>query len=495
MSNRRRKRTSMTLEAVHVGCLLRWRRAVARVLVLVVLLALSAGDAAAQQRQVPASQVEIQLSFAPLVEKSAPAVVNIYTRKQVRNRQITPLFDDPFFRRFFGEFGAPLDRSQRRQQNALGSGVIVSSDGLIVTNLHVIEGADEVRVVLADRREFEAQVVASDEKTDLAVLRVDAAGKALPHLSFRNSDELKVGDLVLAIGNPFGVGQTVTSGIVSALSRKISGPSDIRAFIQTDAAINPGNSGGALISMDGRLVGINTAIFSNSGGSLGIGFAIPSNLVKAVIRGIGAGGRLIRPWLGASGQTVTADIAQSLGMARPTGVLVNDIYEGASAWNAGIRPGDVILAVNGHEVNDPQDLLYRVATLPIGDTVVLRIANAGVTRAVRLALAPPPEVPARAQRELAGEQPLAGAVMANLSPALADELGLDPFLRGVVVMQIRRGSHAHRAGFQHGDVIAAVNGLTTPTVGEIDGALGAAVDLWRINFQRDGRTRTLVFRR
>ncbi len=495
MSRRPRQLASLTREAVHVGYLLRWCRDVAGIAALAVLLAAPAGDATAQQRQVPASEAEIQLSFAPLVEKSAPAVVNIYTRKQVRNRQITPLFDDPFFRRFFGEFGVPLDRPQRRQQNALGSGVIVSADGLIVTNLHVIEGADEVRVVLADRREFEAQVVASDEKTDLAVLRVDAAGKALPNLSFRDSDELRVGDLVLAIGNPFGVGQTVTSGIVSALSRKISGPSDIRAFIQTDAAINPGNSGGALISMDGRLVGINTAIFSKSGGSLGIGFAIPSNLVKAVIRGIGAGGRLIRPWLGASGQTVTADIAQSLGMARPTGVLVNDIYEGASAWNAGIRPGDVILAVNGHEVNDPQDLLYRVATLPVGDTVVLRIANAGATRAVRLALAPPPEVPAREQRELAGEQPLAGAVMANLSPALADELGLDPFLRGVVVMQIRRGSHAHRAGFQPGDVIAAVNGLTTPTVGEVNDALGAAVDLWRINFQREGRTRTLVFRR
>ena len=481
------------LEAVPGGCLLRWRRAVA--MVVAVLLASATGSASAEQRQVPSSRDEIHLSFAPLVEKSAPAVVNIYTRQQVRGRQFAPLFDDPFFRRFFGEFGVPLDQPRQRSQNALGSGVIVRADGLIVTNLHVIEGADEVRIVLADRREFEARVVASDEKTDLAVLRVDTGGARLPFLRFRNSDELKVGDLVLAIGNPFGVGQTVTSGIVSALSRKISGPSDIRAFIQTDAAINPGNSGGALVSMDGRLVGINTAIFSKSGGSLGIGFAIPSNLVKAVIQGVGSGGRLVRPWLGAGGQTVTADIAQSLGMARPTGVLVNDVYEGASAWQAGIRPGDVILAVNGHEVNDPQDLLYRVATLPVGDTVVLRVTKGGATRAVRLALAPPPEVPPRDDRKLDGRQPLAGALVANLSPALSDELGLDPFLRGVVVMQIRGGSHAHRAGFRPGDVIAGVNGTATHTVRELAGALGATANLWRINFLRDGRARTLVFQR
>lgn len=487
----RRPDQSMTCKAVLWGCLLRLRTAI----VALTLVGLLAETAHADTSRIPTSKGEIQLSFAPLVEKSAPAVVNIFTRKIMRQRQRSPLFDDPFFQRFFGEFGFSLDRQERQPANALGSGVIVSGDGLIVTNLHVIEGADEVRVVLSDRREFEAKVIAADEKTDLAVLRVQAEGEILPHLAFRDSDEVKVGDLVLAIGNPFGVGQTVTSGIVSALSRKIAGPSDIRAFIQTDAAINPGNSGGALISMDGRLVGINTAIFSKSGGSLGIGFAIPSNLVKAVIRGIESGGRLIRPWLGASGQAVTSDIANSLGMARPTGVLINDVYEGASAWQAGLRASDIILAVNGHEVNDPQDLLYRVATLPVGDTVVLRVSKGGATRALRLTLAPPPEMPSRNASDLNGEHPLGGATVANMSPALADEIGLDPFLRGVVIFEIKRGSHAHRSNFRPGDVIAEINRDTIRTVADIGRALKAAGGRWRIEFQREGRSRTLVFQR
>ncbi|MEK9725327.1 MAG: trypsin-like peptidase domain-containing protein, partial [Rhodospirillaceae bacterium] len=218
------------------------------------------------------------------------------------------LFDDPFFKRFFGDgFGVPLNQPETRRQNSLGSGVIVDPAGVIVTNRHVIQGADEIQVILADRREFRATVMATDAKTDLAVLNVDTGGRKLPHIELQDSDDLEVGDLVLAIGNPFGVGQTVTSGIVSALARTRVGISDYQFFIQTDAAINPGNSGGALVTMDGRLAGVNTAIFSRGGGSIGIGFAIPANMVASVINAAVAGGEIHRPWLGAAGQLVTSE--------------------------------------------------------------------------------------------------------------------------------------------------------------------------------------------
>ncbi len=311
----------------------RWAgRALALLATVVPLVSVPAHGAT---RQAPRSAEQVQLSFAPLVKRAAPAVVNIYARKVVRARAASPLFDDPFFRRFFGDdpfFGRPANRVQ----NSLGSGVIVGGDGLIVTNRHVIAGADEITVVLADRREFDAAILRTDERTDLSVLHIDTEGEVLPSLTLGDSDGLEVGDLVLAIGNPFGVGQTVTSGIVSALARTTVGVSDYRFFIQTDAAINPGNSGGALIDLDGRLVGINTAIFSRSGGSHGIGFAIPSNMVAAVVGGGLRGGRLVRPWLGAWGQSVTADLADSLGLARPIGVLIDNVHEGGPACRPAI---------------------------------------------------------------------------------------------------------------------------------------------------------------
>ncbi|MEX1147469.1 MAG: trypsin-like peptidase domain-containing protein, partial [Sphingomonadales bacterium] len=241
------------------------------------------GGATAQERAVPQSQADVQLSFAPVVKAVTPAVVNIYTRRVVRSDpQASPFFDDPFFRRFFGD-GPAMGTPRERVQRSLGSGVIVSADGIIVTSHHVIGEADQITVALYDRREFEAEVVLSDESTDLAVLRIDTEGEELPHLELRDSDTLEVGDLVLAIGNPFGVGQTVTSGIVSAVARTNVGVSDYQFFIQTDAAINPGNSGGALVTLDGKLAGINTAIYSRTGGSIGIGFAIPSNMVGSVV--------------------------------------------------------------------------------------------------------------------------------------------------------------------------------------------------------------------
>ncbi|HRX40540.1 MAG TPA: trypsin-like peptidase domain-containing protein, partial [Parvularculaceae bacterium] len=274
------------------------------------------------QRVAPQSMAEVHLSFAPIVEKTSPAVVNVFTRSTI-NRTT----GDPFFDRFFNV--GP------REQQSLGSGVIVSPDGVIVTNNHVIDGAQEIKVVFADRREFAAKKMFTDPQTDVAVLKIEA-GEALPFLEFGNSDALEVGDVVLAIGNPFGVGQTVTSGIVSALARTAVSISDYQFFIQTDAAINPGNSGGALVDINGNLIGINTAIYSRSGGSNGIGFAIPARLVQQVIRSAMNGGELKRPWIGASTDSVSADVARVLKLDRPAGAIVSEIWPGGPAAAAGI---------------------------------------------------------------------------------------------------------------------------------------------------------------
>src|SRR5262249_25126578 len=332
---------------------------------VVLIAAAFAGAVAAQERRVP-TQSELRLSYAPVVQHVAPAVVNVYAAKVVQNRN--PLLDDPIFRRFFGVPGSGGNQLPR----SLGSGVIVDASGLVVTNNHVIEGADEVKVSLSDKREFEATLVLKDPRTDLAVLRIKEGHEQFPVLDFADSDALQVGDVVLAIGNPFGVGQTVTHGIVSAVARTMVGISDYRFFIQTDAAINPGNSGGALVSMDGKLVGINTAIFSRDGGgsigiglaipanmgrtlmpgggtgeergrSIGIGFAIPANMVRTVLPGVGTGEKLVRAWFGASGQNVTSDIASSMGLTRPVGVLLTDVYPGGPADRAGLKRGDVVL--------------------------------------------------------------------------------------------------------------------------------------------------------
>jgi len=455
------------------------------------LALLAAKGVGAGEKQIPSSRADIQKSFAPLVKKVAPSVVNIYARKIVRRRGGSLLFDDPFFRRFFRDapgFGLPREQLK----NSLGSGVIVRSDGLIVTNNHVIAGADQINVVLADRRKFAATIVTTDEKTDLAILKIQPGNSKLPFLELGNSDDLEVGDLVLAIGNPFGVGQTVTSGIVSALARTSVTSSDLNFFIQTDAAINPGNSGGALISMDGKLVGVNTAIFSKSGGSLGIGFAIPTNMVRAVMTGITNGGRLVRPWLGASGQGVSQDIATSLAMERPTGVLINRVYETGSAAKAGLRVGDVILTINKHEVDDPKALNFRIATLPVGDTAQFRILRRKGIVTLNVRLSPPPEIPPRNITALAGVQPLSGAKVANMSPALAEELGVDSFAKGVVLIELERGSAASRLGFRPGDFIRSVNGEQIKAVTQLHSLLNSKPDRWDISIDRGGKSLNLT---
>ncbi|WP_226886938.1 Do family serine endopeptidase [Nisaea nitritireducens] len=449
------------------------------------------GVAAAQVvKQVPGSNAELQYSFAPLVRKVGPAVVNIYARAEVTERRASPLFDDPFFRRFFGDVFP--GEARKRTAQSLGSGVIMRADGLVVTNYHVIKGADEITVVLSDRREFDAKILIQEERTDLAVLKIETDGEKLPHLEVRDSDELEVGDLVLAIGNPFGVGQTVTSGIISALARTALGITDYSFFIQTDAAINPGNSGGALISMDGRLVGVNTAIFSNQkggGGSVGIGFAVPSNMVRTILDGVDKG-NVVRPWIGVSGQTMTSDLAEQFGLPRPIGVAVTDVYPEGPAAKAGIRVGDVILKVGGREIVDEQALRYRVATRPLGGAARIEILRGGVYEVVEVPMRAPLTLPEPDLRDMHGQHPMAGARVANLSPAFALEHGLDDMMRGVVIMKVARQSPAARVGLRPGDVVLKINDDEIDLVSDLEPALMSARNAWRISIRREGQVLT-----
>ena len=455
---------------------------------LIVAVALWAAPAMAQDA-VPTSPQQITLTFAPVVKMVAPAVVNIYTKKVVKQQALSPFFDDPFFKQFFGD-DFSFGRSRERIQNALGSGVIVQPDGLVVTNNHVINGADEIRVVLNDGREFPGKVVAQDEQLDLALVRFDTKGAKLPTLAFRDSDDLEVGDLVLAIGDPFGVGQTVTSGIVSGLARTRTGINDFGFFIQTDAAINPGNSGGALVTTDGKLVGINTAIYSQSGGSIGIGFAIPSNIVRAVVDAEANGGKLVRPWIGVTGEALSADIAESLGFEKPGGVVVKELFPGGPADQAGMKPGDVLTAINGRDVQDPQGMAFRLATLPIGSAAKLTVVRKGEQMDIQVQLTPAPREPEPDETWLDGQQPLMGAQVANLSPALGEELSVSGW-KGVVITAVKRGSFARELGLRPGDIVARVNGANIDTVKTLQAAVAGEHDNWELSIERDGKIKTL----
>ena len=448
-------------------------------------LGLNSGAVLAAEDGVPRSQGEIMLSFAPLVKKAAPAVVNIFTKKTVTQNRRT-IFDDPFFKRFFGQDFGPR-KSRPQIQNSLGSGVIVDGGGIIVTNYHVVGGADEITVALQDRREFNAKLIVEDERTDLAILKIDVEGESLPFLEFANSDELEVGDLVIAIGNPFGVGKTVTSGIVSALDRSTSVSNDIQSFIQTDAAINPGNSGGALLTMDGKLAGINSAIFSKNGGSLGIGFAIPANMVKAVLTNGLATGKVIRPWLGASGQAVTSDVADGLGLDRPVGVLVNRVHPYSAVHQAGLRVGDVVVAIDDKDVFGVEALIFRVSSAALGDVAILDVIRSGKPIEIEITFAAAPEIPARNVITLSGRQPLSGAIVGNLSPAHALELGMSAFANGVVVIGTSNGSVAARYGLKPRDILLSVNGDKVTNVARAQELLLASDKSWEIILRRQGR--------
>src|ERR1700726_2112297 len=458
--------------------------AAATILLCAGVLAGIVDPAAAQDRRVPASPGEVKLSYAPIVQRVQPAVVNVYAAKMVQNRN--PLLDDPIFRRFFGVPGQQPEQMQR----SLGSGVMVDPSGLVVTNVHVIEGADEVKVSLSDKREFEAEIVLKDPRSDLAILRLKDAKEKFPTLDFANSDELLVGDVVLAIGNPFGVGQTVTHGIISALARTQVGITDYQFFIQPDAAINPGNSGGALVDMTGKLAGINTAIFSRSGGSQGIGFAIPANMVRVVVASAKSGGKAVkRPWLGARLQAVTPEIAESLGLKRPTGALIASVGAAGPAGRAGLKSSDLIVSIDGQRVEDPNAFEYRFATKPVGGSARLGVMRGGKELAVNVALEAPPDTP-HDELVIASPSPFQGAKVSNLSPALADDLRLDPAAEGAVVVDIANGSPAQSL-FQRGDLVLAVNNTKIAKTHDPERVAGQRNRLWRITIKRGGQETTI----
>ncbi|HLI66709.1 MAG TPA: Do family serine endopeptidase [Caulobacteraceae bacterium] len=436
---------------------------------------------------VPTDAAQMRLSFAPVVRKVSPAVVNVYSRRLVRQTI------DPFFQMF----GNGMGLSRERIAQSLGSGVIVRPDGVIVTNNHVIEGGQDIMVVLGDRREFPAKVLLADPRADIAVLKIDAGPAPLPTLQLASGDRAQVGDLVLAIGDPFGVGQTVTNGIVSALARSNVGVTDVSYFIQTDAAINPGNSGGALVDMNGDMIGMNTAILSQSGTSSGVGFAIPAALVRHVVDQALGGTTTARQWLGLKTQAVTAQIARSMGMDRPQGVLVTDVWPGGPADRAGLKSGDLVLAIDGAPVDDDSSLNYRVATANAGEDLSLTVRkDKGAEETARLRLAPLPSEPAKDEQTIAGRNPFDGATVANLSPAVADQLGLDPFAgaHGVMVTRIAGGLAAN-IGLQPGDLIRQVNGRAPTTVGELKTLLAADPGgVWSVVIQRGSQTITAQFR-
>jgi len=447
-----------------------------------------ATSATAQERRVPTSPAEVRLSYAPIVKRVAPAVVTISAARVVA--QGNPLFNDPFFRRFFGpEFGTP----QERVQKALGSGVIVDGSGLIVTNNHVIEGANEVKVSLADKREFEAELVLKDARTDLAILRIKDGRERFPAVELGNSDALEVGDVVLALGNPFGVGQTVTHGIVSAVARTQVGITDYQFFIQTDAAINPGNSGGPLVNMTGKLVGLNTAIFSRSGGSMGIGFAIPVNMVKVVVASAKGGGSAVRrPWFGAKLQAVTPEIAESIGLKRPAGALVATVLKDSPAARGGLRTGDLIVAIDGVNVEDPNAFEYRFATKPLGGTAQVQVRRGSRELTLTVPLQTAPKTPLD-EIVIRSRSPFMGAKVANISPALAEQMRIDISSTGVIVVEVASGSPAQSYGFRPGDIVVSVNNENIAFTHDLDRVARAGSRLWRVTILRGGQKISAVF--
>jgi Do/DeqQ family serine protease len=443
--------------------------------------------------KVPETLPEITLSFAPIVRKATPSVVNVYAARKVEQRR-SPFEGDPFFDQFFGNNNPFNPQPQERMQSALGSGVVISSDGTILTNNHVIAGADEIKIALYDGSEHECDILLKDEKSDLAVLKVRDKVE-LQAIEIADSDDVEVGDLVLAIGNPFGVGQTVTSGIVSAVARSQVGINDFDFFIQTDAAINPGNSGGALVDMKGRLVGINTAIYSRSGGSIGIGFAIPSNMAQVVIRSANSGADVVaRPWLGADFQAVTPEIAESLGMSRPGGVLVAGLYPGGPAEKAGLKPGDVVIGINKKILQNNDALSYRLDTIGIGGEAELVVISGRERKVISVTLQAAPETVPRQQTILDPRTVLGGATIANLSPAVAQQIGSLANRQGVVVIDVSPRSPAAANGVQKGDIVLAVNGVETNDVADVVKITSKQSRRgWQVVLEREGRQ--LVFER
>ncbi len=455
------------------------------VAVAIVLAGALAAEVASAQIDpaVPANAPAMKLSFAPIVRRVAPAVVNVYSKRVVRQQV------DPFWA-LFGGGGLP----RARVEQSLGSGSIVRADGLILTNHHNIEGASEIRVVTADRREWPATVLLDDARADLAVLKIDAKGERLPTIRVDDATNPQVGDLVLAIGDPFGVGQTVTNGIVSALARSDIGAGDYAAFIQTDASINPGNSGGPLVDMSGALIGVNTAIVSSSGASAGVGFAIPAAVARQVIETASSGGHeVVRPWLGAKTQGLTPEMARSLALASPRGVVVTDVWPSGPAARAGLQRGDVIQSIDGAVIDDDRGLTFAIGARHLGDGVSLAVVRGPAPRTLRLVVDAPPSDPPADPRLITGRNPLSGATVANLSPAEAFRRRLDPFAaRGVLVTQVGAG-YGESIGVQAGDFIRAVNGQPISSTGQLQGLLNTPTASWAVSIERNGQLITARF--
>lgn len=453
--------------------------------------ALAQGDPIlpSQERQVPENSEQVKLSFAPVVRAVAASVVNVYATR-IEQQTLSPFASDPFFSRFFEE----QLQSRPRESQSLGSGVIIDPSGVLLTNRHVIEGATDIRIALSDGRELPVDLVVEDPQTDLAVLRVrDAGGATFPAIGFGNSDALQVGDLVLAIGNPFGVGQTVTSGIISALARTGVESSDYEFFIQTDAAINPGNSGGALVDMDGKLVGINTAIYSQTGGSVGIGFAIPANMARLVADAGVSGGEIVRPWFGAKMQAVTSDIADSLGMAAAHGALIAEVAPDGPAARAGFVAGDVVLSVDGVAIDDPSAFNFRLATKPIGQSATLERLRGGSIESITVTVEAPPDVRDDMVARIAGNSRFAGTTVRQLDAALAEAKGLPYDARGVMVTAVDPGSPAEQMGLRVDDIILALNDVRMETASAFADTASRRVRTWQVILQREGRiTRSIV---
>ena len=438
--------------------------------------ALSADGLDAPHSAPPANFATMKMSFAPVVKLAAPAVVSVFSQRMVRQA-------DPFFELF----GAGVPRE--RLEGSLGSGAVVRSDGVIVTNNHVIAGFDEVMVQLTDKRQFKAKVLLADERSDLAVLKIDLGAEKLPVLPIAGKEPLEVGDLVLAIGNPFGVGQTVTNGIISALARTEVG-SGVSQYIQTDAAVNPGNSGGPLVDMEGNLIGLNTFIVSRSGSNSGVSFAIPAALVQRVVEtAVGGAKTLKRAWIGVRMKPVDSAIAVSLGLAKPEGAVVTAVYPGSPAEKAGLTLGDIVLSADQAPVGDDASLDYIAQTHRLGDTLTLQVRHNGQITALRLKLEAAASQTSEGQKTLHGRNPLQGAVIADLTPSLADSLGFDPFAHGVVIVKLTPGIAA-QFGFRPGDLVRAVNGQPVASVAELESALKAG-RVGSLVLQRGGETITV----
>lgn len=456
---------------------------------LITVLTILLATTAVAETRIPQSQSEISLGFAPLVKQAAPAVVNIYVRLVVEQRR-NSFMDDPFFEQFFRELRPP----QPRVQNSLGSGVILSAGGIVVTNYHVVGMATEIRVVTSDRREYSARVVLSDKASDLAILQLDEVAD-LPFLSLRNSDQVEVGELVLAIGNPFGVGQTVSSGIVSGLARVGAITGSARGyFIQTDAAINPGNSGGALIDVNGRLIGINTSILSRSGGSNGIGFAIPANLVAEFLAQAQAGNeRFERPWVGMAGQPVDSDLAQSLNLAIPEGIIISDLHPISPFVAAGFQVGDVITHVDGQVVNSPAEMVFRMSVAGIGRQARITRSRAGQLDDVNVHMIIAPDDPPSQPGTLGEDSVLPGLSVVRANPAMIVRYGLALNSRGILVAD--PGKLGVRVGLKRADVLVKINGEDVHETKDVQVLLTGPGRIIRIDLMRQGQPVKLRFRR